>query len=170
MNPTVCETVGLSKKAVGFGYARVRRYHPLLPTGARDGEVLHCWLRGGLANPQRGAASFLSETFAQARGRRARAVGPRVGPGLPGRKVLGTCRHQRARLSGTAGTIPELQKVIAAFPEEAWTHRLLVECRYLPHGRPGSSHLLRSGCGRGTLSGLQQGQAETASDPKSHPH
>lgn len=122
MDSTICEAFGLRKQGVGFGYTKVRGYHPLLATGAVGGEVLHCRLRGGSANTQRGAASFLRETFARVR--EAGATGQlvlRADSGFYGRKVLGTCRQQKVRFSVTARMNPALQKEIAAIPEEAWT-------------------------------------------------
>ena len=46
---TLCEAFGLLKQGVGFGYTRVRGYHPLLATRAHTGEGLQSWLLGGSA-------------------------------------------------------------------------------------------------------------------------
>ncbi|MGH7642195.1 MAG: IS1380 family transposase [Candidatus Dormibacteria bacterium] len=122
MDSTICETYGLLKQGVGFGYTKVRGYHPLLATGAESGEVLHCRLRGGSANTQRGAAGFLRETFSRVR--QAGASGQlvmRADSGFYSRKVLGTCRGQGVQFSVTARMNPSLQKVIAKISEEAWT-------------------------------------------------
>ena len=45
----------------------------------------------------------------------------RADSGFYCRKVLGTCRQQKVRFSVTARMNPDLQKAIAAIPEEAWT-------------------------------------------------
>jgi hypothetical protein len=60
MDSTICEVYGLLKQGVGFGYTKVRGYHPLLATRADTGEVLHSRLRGGSAFTARGAAGFLA--------------------------------------------------------------------------------------------------------------
>ncbi len=67
MDSTICEVFGLLKQGVGFGYTKVRGYHPLLATRADTGEVLHSRLRGGAAFTARGAAGFLAETFSRVR-------------------------------------------------------------------------------------------------------
>jgi hypothetical protein len=55
MDSTICETYGLAKQGVGFGYTKVRGCHPLLATRADTAEVLHSRLRGGSAHTARGA-------------------------------------------------------------------------------------------------------------------
>jgi hypothetical protein len=55
MDSTIGEVYGLLKQGVGFGYTKVRGYHPLLATRADTGEVLHSRLRGGSAFTARGA-------------------------------------------------------------------------------------------------------------------
>ncbi|MGH7639300.1 MAG: IS1380 family transposase [Candidatus Dormibacteria bacterium] len=122
LDSTICETYGVLKQGVGFGYTKVRGYHPLLATGADGGEVLHCRLRGGSANTQRGAAGFLRETFCRVR--EAGAQGQlvvRADSGFYSGKVVSSCRRQMARFSITARMNPSLQKLIAAIPEESWT-------------------------------------------------
>ena len=122
LDSTICEAYGPLKQGVGFGYTKVRGYHPLLATGAEGGEVLHCRLRGGSANTQRGAAGFLSETFSRVR--EAGATGQlvmRADSGFYSRKVVSACRRQGVRFSITARMNHSLQKLIAAIPEEFWT-------------------------------------------------
>ena len=122
LDSTICEAYGPLKQGVGFGYTKVRGYHPLLATGAEGGAVLHCRLRGGSANTQRGATRFLAETFTRVR--EAGATGQlvmRADSGFYSRKVVSACRRQGVRFSITARMNHSLQKLIAAIPEEFWT-------------------------------------------------
>ncbi len=61
----VGEVHGRSKQGAGFGYTRVRGYHPLLATRADTGEVLHIRLRKGSANTSRGMLRFCDELIAR---------------------------------------------------------------------------------------------------------
>ena len=61
----VGEVFGPKKQGVGFGYTRVRGYHPLLATRSDTGEVLHIRLRTGSANTSRGMPRFLDELIAR---------------------------------------------------------------------------------------------------------
>jgi hypothetical protein len=72
----VSEVFGPKKQGVGFGYTRVRGYHPLLATRADTGEVLHIRLRTGSANTSRGMSRFLDELIARVN--RAGATGPKL--------------------------------------------------------------------------------------------
>lgn len=72
----VSEVFGPAKQGVGFGYTRVRGYHPLLATRADTGEVLHIRLRTGSANTSRGIPRFLDELIARVD--RAGATGPKL--------------------------------------------------------------------------------------------
>jgi hypothetical protein len=72
----VTEVYGPKKQGVGFGYTRVRGYHPLLATRADTGEVLHIRLRTGSANTSRGMARFLDELIARVN--RAGSTGPKL--------------------------------------------------------------------------------------------
>ena len=101
VDSTICETYGLVKQGAGFGYTKVRGYHPLLTIRAGTGEVLHSRLRGGRANTVRGAAGFLSEAFYS-------------------KKVLLACRRARVRFSVTVRQDKAVQRTIAAIPETAW--------------------------------------------------
>ena len=67
LDSTICPTYGLAKQGMGFGYTKVRGYHPLLATRAGSGEMLHQRLRGGSAHTARGAVWALRETFARVR-------------------------------------------------------------------------------------------------------
>jgi hypothetical protein len=72
----VGEVHGRSKQGAGFGYTRVRGYHPLLATRADTGEVLHIRLRTGSANTSRGMLRFCDELIARVT--RAGATGPKL--------------------------------------------------------------------------------------------
>ena len=66
LDSSVHETYGLAKQGgAKFTYNQVRGYHPLYAVAAGTGDVLHCRLRGGNAQTTRGAAGFLTETFAR---------------------------------------------------------------------------------------------------------
>jgi len=121
MDSTVCEVFGLLNQGVGFGYTKVRGYHPLLATRADTGEVRHSQLRGGSAFTARGASGFLAETFSRVR--QAGATGqltPRADSGFYSKVVLTTCRRAGVRFSVTARLDKAVQRAIAAIPEEAW--------------------------------------------------
>jgi hypothetical protein len=121
VDSTICETYGLAKQGAGFGYTKVRGYHPLLAIRAGTGEVLHSRLRGGRANTVRGAAGFLSEAFARVR--QAGARGPltlRADSGFYSKKVLLACRRAGVRFSVTVRQDKAVQRTIAAIPETAW--------------------------------------------------
>ncbi len=121
MDSTICEVYGLLKQGVGFGYTKVRGYHPLLATRADTGEVLHSRLRGGSAFTARGATGFLAETFSRVRA--AGASGQltlRADSGFYSRAVLTACRRAGVRFSITARMDKAIQRTIAAIPDEAW--------------------------------------------------
>jgi hypothetical protein len=72
----VGEVFGHRKQGAGFGYTRVRGYHPLIATRADTGEVLHVRLRKGSANTSRGMLRFCDELIARVQ--RAGASGPKL--------------------------------------------------------------------------------------------
>jgi hypothetical protein len=72
----VGEVFGRAKQGAGFGYTRVRGYHPLIATRADTGEVLHVRLRKGSANTSRGMLRFCDELIARVE--RAGATGPKL--------------------------------------------------------------------------------------------
>ncbi len=123
LDSTICETYGLQKQGgTHFTYNHVRGYHPLLAVAAPSGDVLHSRLRGGPAHSGRGAASFLSETFARVRA--AGASGPltmRADSGFYNAAVVRACRRADARFSITVKLYEGLQQRIAAIPEQEWT-------------------------------------------------
>lgn len=72
----VGEVFGRGKQGAGFGYTRVRGYHPLIATRADTGEVLHVRLRTGSANTSSGMQRFCDELIARVE--RAGATGPKL--------------------------------------------------------------------------------------------
>lgn len=123
VDSTICETYGLAKQGGSrFTYNHVRGYHPLVAVAAGTGDVVHARLRGGNANSGRGAANFLTETFARARA--AGAAGPitlRADSGFYAKKVVGACRAANVGFSITVRLQKALHMAIAAIPEEDWT-------------------------------------------------
>jgi Transposase DDE domain group 1 len=80
VDSSIHETYGLAKEGgTHFTYNHVRGYNPLYAVAAGTGDVLHTRLRGGNAHSGRGAAGFLTETFARVR-RRGPAVPSCCGP------------------------------------------------------------------------------------------
>lgn len=123
VDSTICETYGLAKQGgATFTYAKVRGYHPLLATAAPTGEVLHVRLRGGPAHSGRGAASFLTETFARVREAGATgALTVRADSGFYNRKVVRACNRAGVRWSITTKMSPKLRRIIEKIPEQDWT-------------------------------------------------
>ena len=123
IDSTICETYGLAKQgATGFTYTRVRGYHPLLAVAAGTGDILHARLRGGSANAGRGAASFVAETVARARG--AGAAGSltlRADSGFYAHDVIAACRRLGVRFSVTLRIPSGVRRLIEAIPEDDWT-------------------------------------------------
>jgi hypothetical protein len=145
VDSTICETYGFAKQGGVFGYTKVRGYHPLVAAISGTGDVVHSRLRGGNANSNRGAASFLTETFNRVRA--AGATGPltlRADSGFYSHKVVDACRAADVRYSITAKLYPGLKKVIEAIDEAAWTPipyflggADVAETTYQPFGKKG---------------------------------
>ncbi len=123
LDSTICETYGLQKEGgTHFTYTHVRGYHPLLAVAAGSGDVLHSRLRGGRATSARGAASFLREAIARARG--AGASGQlvvRADSGFYEDRVVRTCRAADARFSISVRLHQALRARIEGLAEAAWT-------------------------------------------------
>jgi hypothetical protein len=122
IDSTICETYGLQKQGGSrFTYTHVRGFHPLVAVAGASGEVLHSRLRGGPSHTGRGAASFLTETFARVR--EAGATGPitvRADSGFYTHHVTGACERAGATYSITVKMHPNLHKLIASIPESDW--------------------------------------------------
>jgi hypothetical protein len=123
VDSSIVETYGLDKQGgAKFTYNHVRGYHPLFSVIAGTGDVVHCRLRGGNAHAGRGAASFLSETFARVRA--AGATGPlvlRADSGFYSHQVTDACRKAGVAFSITAKMYKGLHNRIAAIAEVEWT-------------------------------------------------
>jgi hypothetical protein len=122
LDSTICPVHGRDKQGAGFGYTRVRGYHPQLATCAETGQVIFSRLRGGAAGAARGAKSFLTETISRLRA--AGATGPltvRADSAFYSRAMLTTARRFDVRFSITARQDKRIKAAIAAIPEDAWT-------------------------------------------------
>lgn len=119
---TICQAYGLAKQGVSFGYTKVRGYHRLLATRAGVGEVLHSRLRGGKVHTARGAASFLTETFARVRAAAATgALTARLDSGFYSKKVVDACRRAGVAFSVTARMDTAIRRAIEAIEAASWT-------------------------------------------------
>ena len=123
VDSTVCETYGLAKQGGSrFTYNHVRGYHPLVAVVAGTGDVVHSRLRGGNANSGRGAANFLTETFARVRDAGATgAITLRADSGFYAKAVVAACRSAGVRFSITVRLQKALHTTIASIPEQDWT-------------------------------------------------
>jgi len=123
VDSSIHETYGLAKEGgTHFTYNHVRGYNPLYAVAAGTGDVLHVRLRGGNAHSGRGAAGFLTETFARVR--MAGASGPlvlRADSGFYTRSVVDACRRAKVSFSITAKLHKGgVKTAIAAIDESAW--------------------------------------------------
>jgi hypothetical protein len=121
LDSTICPVYGRAKQGAGFGYTKVRGYHPQLATLAETGQVIFSRLRGGPAGAARGAKSFLTETISRLR--HAGATGQltvRADSAFYSRAVLSTARTFNVRFSVTAGQDKKIRAAIASIPESAW--------------------------------------------------
>lgn len=147
VDSSIVETYGLAKQGAKFTYSHVRGYHPLFAVMAETGDVVHARLRGGNAHSGRGAASFLTETFARVRA--AGAGGPlvlRADSGFYSHQVVDACRSADVRFSITAKLYKGLHARIAAIPEDQWVPipyfndgADVAEIAYRPFGTKGKS-------------------------------
>ena len=63
----ICEVAGYHKQGAAYGYTKKLGYHPVLAVRSDTGEVLHCRMRKGSANTQRGAKRFVQELIPRCR-------------------------------------------------------------------------------------------------------
>ncbi|WP_297657410.1 transposase, partial [Pseudonocardia sp.] len=120
LDSTICPVYGRGKQGAGFGYTKVRGYHPQLATLPETGQVLFSRLRGGPAGAARGAKSFLTETISRLRA--AGATGQltvRADSAFYSRAVLTTARKFDVRFSVTARQDKRIRAAIAAIPDSA---------------------------------------------------
>jgi DDE family transposase len=122
VDSTICEVYGRAKQGAGFGYTKVRGYHPQLATLAETGQVIFSRLRGGSAGAARGAKSFLTETVSRLRD--AGATGPltvRADSAFYSRAMISTAAKFDVRFSITARQDKRVKAAIEAIPDDAWT-------------------------------------------------
>jgi len=115
------EVFGPKKQGVGFGYTRVRGYHPLIATRADTGEVLHVRLRKGSANTSRGMLRFCDELIARVE--RAGATGPkllRADSGFWSNKTFDRVDRAGWQFSIGVRLQPHVRAAIDAIDERAW--------------------------------------------------
>ena len=65
IDSTICEVSGHKKQGAAYGYTKELGYHPMLAVRSDTGEVLHCRMRKGSANTQRGTKRFVQELIAK---------------------------------------------------------------------------------------------------------
>jgi DDE family transposase len=118
----VGEVFGRGKQGAGFGYTRVRGYHPLIATRADTGEVLHVRLRKGSANTSRGMLRFCDELIARVE--RAGATGPkllRADSGFWSNKTFDRLDRAGWQFSIGVRLQPAVRAAIEQIDERAWT-------------------------------------------------
>ena len=121
LDSTIVEVHGRAKQGAGFGYTKVRGYHPQLATCAQTGQVLMSRLRGGSAGAARGAKSFLTETISRVRG--AGVTGQltvRADSAFYSKAVLATAAKFDVRFSVTARQDKRVRAAIEQIDESAW--------------------------------------------------
>jgi hypothetical protein len=122
LDSTICEVYGRAKQGAGFGYTKVRGYHPQLATLAETGQVIFSRLRGGSAGAARGAKSFLTETVSRLRAAGATgALTVRADSAFYSRAMLATARKFGVRFSITARQDKRIKAAIEVIPDDAWT-------------------------------------------------
>jgi hypothetical protein len=117
----VGEVFGHGKQGAGFGYTRVRGYHPLIATRADTGEVLHVRLRKGSANTSRGMPRFCDELIARVA--RAGATGPkllRADSGFWSNKTFDRLDRAGWQFSIGVRLQPAVRAAIEQIDERAW--------------------------------------------------
>jgi hypothetical protein len=117
----VGEVFGPGKQGAGFGYTRVRGYHPLIATRADTGEVLHVRLRQGSANTSRGMLRFCDELIARVK--RAGATGPkllRADSGFWSNKTFDRLDRASWQFSIGVRLQPAVRAAIGQIHETAW--------------------------------------------------
>jgi hypothetical protein len=122
LDSSIVEVYGRAKQGAGFGYTKVRGYHPQFATCASTGMVLFSRLRGGSAGAARGAKSFLTETVSRVRD--AGSTGQltiRADSAFYSRAVLGTAAKLGVHFSVTARQDKKIRAAIEAIEESAWT-------------------------------------------------
>jgi hypothetical protein len=122
LDSSIVPVYGRGKQGAGFGFSKVRGYHPQFATCASTGMVLFSRLRGGSAGAARGAKSFLTETVSRVRD--AGATGQltvRADSAFYSHAVLGTAVKHDVLFSVTARQDKKIRAAIDAIEETAWT-------------------------------------------------
>ncbi len=121
LDSTICPVYGRAKQGAGFGYTKVRGYHPQLATLAQTGQVIFSRLRGGPGGAARGARSFLTETISRLRhGGATGQLAVRADSAFYSRAVLCTAGKFNVRFSVTARQDKKVRAAIASIPDSAW--------------------------------------------------
>lgn len=122
VDSSIVETYGLAKQGgAKFTYTHTRGYHPLFATMAATCDVVHSRLRGGNSHTARGAASFLTETFARARA--GGASGPltlRADAGFYSKNVVDACKKAGVAFSITVKLSKSLRGLVSKIAEDDW--------------------------------------------------
>lgn len=121
VDSTITPVFGSKKQGAGFGYTKVRGYHPQIASCAQTGQVIFSRLRGGGAGSARGAKSLLAETVSRLR--HAGASGQltvRADSAFYSRKMLTCAAKLNVRFSVTARQDKRIRAAIEAIAEDAW--------------------------------------------------
>jgi hypothetical protein len=118
----VGEVHGPGKQGAGFGFTRVRGYHPILAIRADTGEVLHIRLRKGSAGSSRGMLRFCDELVARVG--RAGATGPkllRADSAFWANKTFERLDAAGWQFSIGVRLLPHVRQAIEQIDETAWS-------------------------------------------------
>lgn len=121
VDSTITPVSGSKKQGAGFGYTKVRGYHPQIASCAQTGQVIFSRLCGGGAGSASGAKSLLTETVSRLR--HAGASGQltvRADSAFYSRKMLTGAAKLNVRFSVTARQDKRIRAVIEAIAEDAW--------------------------------------------------
>ena len=145
LDPTICETYGLSKEgAQRHNCAGQRGYHPLFTIAAGTGDVLMARLRKGRANTPRGAARFLREAISRVRYASAKGqLTMRADSGFYTHPIVVPCRDKGVRFSITVRQHPSVRNIIEAIPEADWTP---ISYWPRPHWMEGAADVAEAEC------------------------
>jgi hypothetical protein len=122
VDSTICQVYGNKKEGAGFGYTKVRGYHPLVAAVGKTGDILGIQAREGNANTARGAGEFVTQVINNARAAGATGeITMRFDSGFYSRAVRDAASAGDVRFSITTRMSKRLRQIIASIPEETWT-------------------------------------------------
>lgn len=122
VDSTICRVYGIKKEGAGFGYTKVRGYHPLVAAVGKTGDILGIQAREGNAYTARGAGEFVTQVINNARaGGATGEITMRFDSGFYSKVVKDATSQANVRFSITTRMSKRLKGVIAAIPEETWT-------------------------------------------------